>query len=74
MPPISTALLASLSILTLVGTSRAAAIDTVFPRSKQVCYVAKAKPGTVRAIGMVRLTRPVRLHQHDTKTARAVRV
>lgn len=48
-------------------------LDAVFPRSKQVCYSATARPGTTRAIKMLRLTRPIRLHAQDNKTSRVVR-
>lgn len=51
----------------------AAALDTIFPRGKQVCYVAAARPGTTRAIRMLRLTRPLRFQPQDTKTSRVVR-
>lgn len=71
---IPTALIAGCAILAVAEPATAAPIDAVFPRARQVCYVAKAKPGSVRAIGMLRLTRPVRLHQHDTNSARAVRI
>lgn len=67
------ALLAALAVLA-PASAGATNLDGVFPRAKQMCYAAKARPGSTRAISMIRLNRPVRLHQHDTRTARVVRV